>query len=252
MWFGSWPGLLKLARIAGPLLLAGVVNSSVAERAPARADSPLIVIGFMGGRVSAGNVVHREARVAKDLEREYPGAVKAMMFANRDGAAAMAALLKALGGSPKASARIVLFGHSWGACETVNFARALNGRGIPVLLTVQVDSVRKPGEDDSVIPPNVRQAVNFFQTAGWLHGRRVIRAEDPQGTEVLGNFESSYAANPVPVPGYSWYARMFMHSHIEIENDDTLWTRIEGMIAAKVQRGDAVAQRVGSAAAPTD
>ena len=82
----------------------------------------------------------------------------------------------------------------------------------------------------------------------------MIRAEDPKRTEVLGNFESSYASNPISVTGYSWYSRMFMHSHIEIENDDVLWTRIEGMIAAKVRGGnDAMAQRVGdAAAAPTE
>jgi pimeloyl-ACP methyl ester carboxylesterase len=206
----------------------------------------------MGGRVSAGNLVHREARVATALEQRYPGAVKAMMFANRDEPSAMAAVLKTLGNSRKNAARIVVFGHSWGASETVHFARELGARGIPVLLTVQVDSVQKLGENDADIPPNVRQAINFYQTAGLLHGRRVIRAEDPNRTEVLGNFESSYTANPVSVSGYSWYSRMFMHSHIEIENDDALWTRIEGMIAAKVQQTDAVAQRTGDAAAPTE
>lgn len=250
--FRSGAALLKRVRIAGALLVAGCVGSGVAQHLSAPVDSPVIVVGFMGGRVSAGNLVHREARVASDLERRYPGAVQAMMFANRDEPAAMAAVLRALGEAPKNSAKIVLFGHSWGASETVHFARELNARGIPVLLTVQVDSVQKLGEDDADIPPNVRQAINFFQTAGMLHGRRVIRAEDPKKTEVLGNFESSYVANPIPVDGYSWYSRMFMHSHIEIENDDALWTRIEAMIAAKVQEKDTVASVRRPAGTPTE
>jgi pimeloyl-ACP methyl ester carboxylesterase len=252
MWFGSGPGLSKLVQIAGALLIGGLATSCMAEGGPAHATAPLIVVGFMGGRVSAGNVVHREARVATDLERRYPETVKAIMFANRNEPEAMRAVLKLLGNAPKSAARIVLFGHSWGASETVHFARELNARGIPVLLTVQVDSVEKIGEDDADIPPNVRQAVNFFQTAGWLHGRRVIRAENPRKTDVLGNFESSYAAHPVSVAGYSWYSRMFMRPHIEIENDDALWTRIEGMIAAKVPVGDALAQQARVAALPAE
>ncbi len=233
------------------MLIASLAGSVTAE-APARAAAPLIVVGFMGGRVRAGNRVHREARVGTDLERRYPGAVNAMLFANRDEPAAMAAVLTALAGSPRGAARIVLFGHSWGASETVHFARELEAQGIPVLLTVQVDSVQKRGEDDADIPPNVRQAVNFYQTAGLVHGRRVIRAEDPKRTQILGNFESSYAARRIPVDGYSWYSRAFMHSHIEIENDDALWTRIEGMIAAKVKAGDSVARQTGDKAAPAE
>jgi len=41
--------------------------------------------------------------------------------------------------------------------------------GIPVLLTVQVDSVSK-GQDDKLIPANVAQAINFYQIDGLLHG----------------------------------------------------------------------------------
>ena len=46
--------------------------------------------------------------------------------------------------------------------ETVTLARALGKEGIPVLLTVQVDSVAKSGEDDGLIPANVAQADQFL------------------------------------------------------------------------------------------
>ena len=39
-----------------------------------------------------------------------------------------------------------------------------------------MDSVRKRGEDDGSIPANVREAINFYQTEGMLHGRSSIRA----------------------------------------------------------------------------
>ncbi|HEX9199386.1 MAG TPA: hypothetical protein VF865_07495, partial [Acidobacteriaceae bacterium] len=46
--------------------------------------APLIVIGFMGGNVHAGNLVHREAQVAKELQQSYPDALHAAVFANHD------------------------------------------------------------------------------------------------------------------------------------------------------------------------
>ena len=202
---------------------------------------PLIVIGFMGGRIHSGDLAHGEARLVRDLERQYPSAVRAMTFANHDGDNALRTLLALLDTSKdgrlssdeKLAARIVLFGHSWGASEAVHFAKELDRRGIPVLLTVQVDSVEKSGEDDGVIPANVREAVNFYQTEGLLHGRSSIQAFDPKRTTILGSYESRYKSNPVSCPGYSWYARAFMKPHIEIENDNAVWNRIEALIVAQ-------------------
>jgi pimeloyl-ACP methyl ester carboxylesterase len=202
---------------------------------------PLIVIGFMGGRIRAGDLVHRETTLARDLNLRYPTAVHTMMFANRDEPDALRSLLKLLNTgtdeqlnkTEKSAARIVLFGHSWGASEAVNFARELDRRGIPVLLTIQVDSVEKQGEDDGDIPANVNEAVNFYQAEGLLHGRRAIQAIDPRRTTILGNYESTYKRNPVSCAGYSWYARAFMKPHIEIENDSVVWNKIEALIVAR-------------------
>jgi len=225
---------------------ASVACGSVLDRsnsgAPCSEREPLIVIGFMGGRISAGNLAHKEALLARDLDRRYPNSVYAATFANRHESEALRTVLRLLDAkkegplSPaqKSAARIVVYGHSWGASEAVNFARALGRRGIPVLLTIQVDSIEKSGEDDAIIPPNVLEAINFYQTQGWLHGRRFIQAEDPQHTEILGNFESSYKNRPVSCAGFSWYARAFMKTHIEIENDTALWDRIEALIVARL------------------
>lgn len=195
----------------------------------------------MGGRVSAGNLAHREALVTEDLRERYPQSIHAMLFANHDSAMALQSVLQQLdpktNGHPtaaqKAAARIVIFGHSWGASEAINLARQLNQRGIPILLTIQVDSVQKPSEDDATIPPNVREAINFYQTEGLLHGRRLIHAADPAHTVILGNYESSYKANPVSLNGYPWFARTFMKPHIEIENDPAVWSQVEALIVAR-------------------
>ncbi len=177
----------------------------------------LIVIGFMGGSVSAANKVHREAALIESLRQREPQAIRAALFANRDGNEALQTVLRLLGAdrtgnlteAAKQTARIVIFGHSWGASETVHLARRLNRLGIPVLLTIQVDSVQKRSENDRQIPPNVNEAINFYQSEGLLRGCPLIVAEDPVKTKILGNRQSSYRENPVSVAGYPWYARAF-------------------------------------------
>jgi hypothetical protein len=210
---------------------------------PRKPDQPvqkLIVVGFLGGRVSATNSVHREAQLIQSLQQSYPQAVHAVAFANRNGDLALKSILQLLGGNnhpteaQKQSARIVIYGHSWGASETITLARRLNKLGIPVLLTVQVDSVRKRDQNDQEIPPNVQEAVNFYQSEGLLRGRQRIIAMDPERTKILGNHESSYRQNPVSCTGFPWYARAFMRRHIQIENDPAVWDQIEAMILARI------------------
>ena len=202
----------------------------------------LIVIGFMGGRVKGSNLVHKEASLAKELQEGYPVRVHAEVFANHDAQSALNVVLRLLdengdghlSADEKRAARIVIYGHSWGASETVAFARRLNTLTIPVLLTIQVDSVRKPTENDEDIPPNVVQAINFYQTEGLLHGRSLIEAMDPKRTTILGNYESSYKSSPISCARYPWFARTFMKPHIEIENDPSVWGKIAALIRAEV------------------
>jgi pimeloyl-ACP methyl ester carboxylesterase len=159
-----------------------------------------IVIGFVGGFVGHDDLDHPEVQFAACLGERHPSTVRARVFTNREGKKALRQVLEWLaadgGGIPtareKKEARIIIYGHSWGAAQTVRLARRLGERGIPVLLTIQVDSVHKPWHDDSTIPANVRKAVNFYQTRGPLHGRSAIRAADPERTAILGNFQMRY------------------------------------------------------------
>jgi hypothetical protein len=223
----------------------GPVRSTLSPTAAIHPSEParkLIVIGFMGGNVRANDLVHREASMAKDLQQRYPLRLHAAVFANSDGHAALQTVLQLLdkdkngcvSAAEKSAARIVIYGHSWGASQTVTLAQRLNEIDIPVLLTIQVDSVQKLNEHDGLIPPNVREAVNFYQSEGLLHGRPLIQAMDPNRTRILGNFESAYKDNPVSCAGYPWYARAFMKQHIEIENDPLVWNRIEALIQTKL------------------
>ena len=233
-------GLAEAVAVAGRLVLPGVGEAgrnATAQKPPAT-PGQLIVIGFMGGNVGAGNMVHREALVARELQQRFPHGLHAAVFANSDWKNALRTVLQLLdangNGRPSAgersAARIVIYGHSWGASETVTLARRLDQLGIPVLLTIQIDSVEKLNENDGSIPPNVREAVNFYQTEGLLHGRSSIAAMDPKQTTILGNYESSYRGHPVSCAGYPWFARAFMKPHIEIENDPLVWSRVEGLI----------------------
>jgi hypothetical protein len=211
--------------------------SSGAIRPPQPA---LIVVGFAGGFVRRNSSVHGEVELAEHLRETYGSTIHAEIFENHHGEEAHREILRLVGASDgamteaaKRAARIVLYGHSWGASEAVAMARQLERDGVPVLLVVQVDGVPKLGEDDAVIPANVAQAVNFYQLDGLLHGRRRIRAADPAATTILGNFRLTYKDGGVACPGYPWYSRAFTKPHIEIENDPRVWNKVEALILSK-------------------
>lgn len=202
-----------------------------------------IVIGFVGGFVAHDNSIHYEVQLARSLRADYGSAVEVRTFANHHGERARQEVIRLLdtdrdgklSAEEKSRARIAIYGHSWGASEAIALARALARDQIPVLLTVQVDSVRKPFEDDSSIPANVRQAINFYQTEGLLHGCAKIYAADSSRTQILGNFQLAYKDKPVRCDGYSWFARTFMKQHIEIEADPAVWGRVESLIRGKLE-----------------
>ena len=230
------------------LFLSAVLGSGTAIPALAHATEktlatpPVIVVGFMGGRVRHDNFVHSGVQLAARLRADYPSGVHVEVFENRLGKAAHEEVVRLLDTNhdgqltpeEKRNARIVIYGTSWGASETVALARELEKDGIPVLLTIQVDSVAKIGEDDTVIPGNVVEAANFYQPSGVLHGRREIRAADAAHTRILGNFRSDYQANPVKCEGYPWYASLLWKEHIEIECDPKIWSQVESLIRSKL------------------
>jgi hypothetical protein len=133
----------------------------------------------------------------------------------------------------KRNARIMIYGHSWGASETAAFARELGRLEIPVLLTVQLDIIAKPGQKPAVIPPNVAYALNFYQSEGPLHGRQ-IDAANPQTTRILGNIRMSYDRSSVDCGNYNWFVRTFNKPHHEIENDPHVWEQVALWIDAAV------------------
>ena len=201
-----------------------------------------IVVGFAGGFVRHDNLHHGPVQLAHRMQSELPTGATIQVFENRHRRAAYQSIVRmldsnhdgVLSAAEKAQARIILFGHSWGASAVVMLSQELDRAGIPVLLTVQVDSVTKPWQRDGVIPANVTEAANFYQPHGLLHGRSEIRAADDSKTQILGNFRFDYQKTPVRCEGTSWFDRTFTPSHMQSQCDPRLWTLVEELVRKHV------------------
>lgn len=206
---------------------------------------PVIVVGFVGGVVKHDDPVGSEVKLAEHLRAEYPSGVFVETFENSRREKALRVILSQLGAdrsgllseNEKRQARIILYGHSWGGSAMVELACELDRRGIPVLLTVQVDSVKRFGMNDGVIPPNVVRAANFYQPNGVIHGRPEIRAADPAKTQILGNFRFDYKEHPMHCTEYPWYDRALAKNHTEIACDPAVWSRVEALIRQQISPG---------------
>jgi pimeloyl-ACP methyl ester carboxylesterase len=240
----------RIARF--PILAALVATLTTAMPVLAAADGAVasqptpeasyILIGFAGGFIRHDNPYHGPVQLAQKMQPDLPKDASIQIFENRHRRSAYEAILRrldinhdgALSAAEKAQARIILFGHSWGASAVVMLARELNRAGIPVLLTVQVDSIAKPWESDGVIPQNVAEAANFYQPHGLLHGRAHITAADDSKTEILGNYRFDYEKTPVSCPGGSWFQRTFTPSHMQSQCDPYLWSQVESLIRQRI------------------
>jgi hypothetical protein len=228
-----------IAFSAGMPAAWGVDGAVGARQHPAPSS---IVIGFVGGFVRHDNPHHGPVQLAEHIQRTAPKDVYVQVFENRHRKTAFKTILRlldrnqdgVLNDAEKAEARIILFGQSWGASAVVLLARELKRAGIPVLLTVQVDSVAKPWQNDGVIPENVLAAVNFYQPHGIVHGREEITAADSSKTQILGNYRFDYRRTPVKCEGATWFDRFFTPSHMQSNCDPRLWGQVEDLVHARI------------------
>ena len=202
----------------------------------------LIVIGFLGGFAKNGDTKHPEVWFGAYLREHYSSAIEVSVISNHQWRRAKSDVLQLLDAdhdgvltaAERGQAKIIVFGHSWGASEASAFARDLEQLGIPVLLTIQIDIVSKPGQNPILIPPNVEAAINFFHSEGPLHGRTQVVAEAPGRTEIIGNFHMTYEGHRVDCRNYPWFARTFNKPHHEIENDARVWNQIAQVIDSRL------------------
>jgi hypothetical protein len=249
LWDSVSPATASLI-IAGTLLLLAP-SYAVAQTSHPSADqsqyscgddniTPTLVIGFVGGFVHTDDFRHSEVRLARFLQETYCGRAKVKVFTNRQREQARLAIigwLKSAGtfADETGQAKIILFGHSWGASAVVYLARELEHDGVPVALTIQVDSVRIHGQDDSIIPANVAEAVNFYQSKGMIHGRAKIVAANSSRTAILGNFNFTYQKEPDACRIYPWYDRLFFKGHTSIECDPRVWSEVQNIIDMRLR-----------------
>jgi len=234
--------LLPAVVLCCGLALPAVAANGAIEAQPSSKIN-YILVGFAGGFVRHNNPHHGPVQLAQRLRREAPAGTYVEVFENRRRKRAYNTVLRLLDSNhdgnlsddEKSQARVILFGHSWGASAVVLLARELDHAGIPVLLTVQVDSVAKPWQQDEVIPDNVAAAVNFYQSHGLIHGRSEIKAEDGTKTQILGNYRFDYRQHPVKCEATSWFDRTFTPSHMQSQCDPQIWNRVEDLVRERIE-----------------
>ena len=227
--------------LAGIAALSAPMFSADGAVAHSKRNPTYIVVGFVGGFVRHNNPHHGPVQFAERVRQTMPDDSYVQVFENRHRKNALKTILRLLDSdrngtlteAEKEQARIILYGQSWGGSAVVMLARELHDAGIPVLLTVQVDSVAKPWQQDRVIPDNVGAAVNFYQPHGLIHGRPEIIAADPSRTHILGNYRFDYRQSPIQCD-LSWSDRVFTPSHAQAECDPRIWSRVEDLVKERV------------------
>jgi hypothetical protein len=132
------------------------------------------------------------------------------------------------------SVRLILYGHSLGGAAVVETSRELKRMGVPILLTVQIDSVDLV-YDDHLIPSNVKRAANLFQNNGWiLRGEDRIEPENPDKTKIIANIRFDYQGKKVDMSRLSWERKFFSLPHTKMDADPEVWAAVEQMILSEI------------------
>ncbi len=220
---------------AACILHSGQQYRHFATPTPIKQDDTLI-LGFMGGRDAWNNTNVGVGRIARRLRQRNLSGVHVETVENQKRDLALRLVREALDANrdgrleseERIQARIVVYGQSFGGAAVVKFARQLDALGIPILLTIQVDSV---GRGDAMIPPNVRAAANIYQDNGRLiRGEAPIRAVDPTRTKILGNFRFDYADSPIDVSDLPWYKTLARIAHAKMDRDPKVWNKVKKLI----------------------
>ena len=213
---------------------------SFVTQTPAPANSYL-VIGFMGGVEAWDADKHTVRKLALKLRSLNLPNVYVETVENRQEKLALQLIQNALDRNrdgkldeeERASARVILYGHSLGGGSVVKLAGELKEIGVPVLLTIQVDSV---GRKDRVIPSNVARAINFYQHNGpFIRGRSEIIAEDAQKTTFLGNYKYDYKNKKVDDSELFWLARILEGAHAKLEFDPDVWAKVGQLVVHEIE-----------------
>lgn len=202
----------------------------------------ILILGFMGGREPWDNDERSVRKLALKLRSMYNPDICVETVENKKRTLALELIRNAFDRNrdgrfderERASIRLIVYGQSFGGAAVVKLARQLQKMGVPVFLTVQVDSV---GRGDGIIPSNVLRAANLFQSNGrFIRGEREIRAEDPAKTTIIGNFKFDYAQKDIDISKVSWGKKAFRVAHTKMEYDPEVWDRVEALIVEAIRK----------------
>ena len=200
-----------------------------------------LVIGFLGGFEPWNGDQFPVRKMALELRSMNLPNVYVETVENRHRKVALKLIRNAMsldarkkkGAKAPAPVSLILYGHSLGGSAVVKVALDLKKLGIPVRMNIQIYSV---GRGDSMIPPNVARAVNFYQRNGpWIRGEPEIRAEDPQKTAILGNFKYDYKDKEIDDSALPWVARAVGGAHAKMECDPAVWSLVREFILHEIQ-----------------
>jgi hypothetical protein len=193
------------------------------------AQSQTLIVGILGGWQKSDAPQRRVRRLALEMRDLHLPGVEVETFANHHREAALEKVKQWHAGAG-AHSRIIVYGQSFGGAGAVKLDRELDALGIPVALSLHIDSV---GAKDRLIPANVGAAVNFYEREGFpIRGQSLIVAADPNHTKILGNFEYRYRGKnkDIDETGEKWASRMFFGTHLKMEDDPAVWIEVEKYI----------------------
>ena len=205
-------------------------------------DNQTLILGFLGGRENWDESSRGVRQLSMKIDAMNLPDVHIETLENRKRDLAMELILNSFDSNQdgyldereRGSARLIMFGHSLGGAAVVKLSNNLNDLGIPVLLTVQIDSVGFT-YDDHLIPSNVRRAANLFQLDGWLLlGEDKISAQDPNKTEIIANLKFDYKDKEVDMSGVPWKRRLLSVPHSKMDADPEVWSTVEQLILSEI------------------
>lgn len=202
----------------------------------------ILILGFMGGREPWNNDDRSVRKLALKLRSMNDPEICVETVENKKRSLAIVLITKAfdrdrdgeLDQRERSSIRLILYGQSFGGAAVVKLARQLKKMDVPVMLTIQVDSI---GRGDRMIPSNVARAANLFQRNGWfIRGEPEIRAEDPARTTITGNLEFDYRHKKIDISRVPFMKKAFRVAHTRMEYDPDVWSRVEELILDSIKK----------------
>ncbi len=199
-------------------------------------EGHILIIGFLGGRESWNNQKQSVRKMALKIRAMSLSEVHVETVENTNRRLAIELIRNAfdrdrdgrLDERERTEVRLVLYGQSFGGAAVVKLARQLEKMNVPILLTVQVDSI---GRSDKMIPSNVARAANLFQRNGFIiKGEREIRPQDASRTTIIGNYQFDYRNKKINLSEVSWQKKLFRVAHTKMDHDPAVWGLVEKII----------------------